>query len=80
MRLSVTWVKSSYSMSNGNCVEVWRMSSYSTFNGNCVEAGTGNCGLVHVRDSKNLAGDMLNVPRPAWSSFLAGIKAGEFPA
>lgn len=33
------WRKSSYSGSNGNCVEVatWRKSSYSGNNGNCVE-------------------------------------------
>jgi hypothetical protein len=33
------WRKSSYSGSNGNCVEVaaWRKSSYSGSNGNCVE-------------------------------------------
>ena len=36
----LTWRKSSYSTSNGNCVEVslvWRKSRYST--SNCVEVG-----------------------------------------
>lgn len=52
--LTSQWVKSSYSFSNGNCVEVrWRKSSASE-SGNCVEVargfrkssasyGTGNC-------------------------------------
>jgi hypothetical protein len=34
------WRKSTYSASNGGCVEVgWRRSSFSAGNGNCVEVG-----------------------------------------
>jgi hypothetical protein len=35
------WRKSSFSGSNGDCLEVgsWRTASYSGYNGNCVEAG-----------------------------------------
>lgn len=36
--------KSSYSMSNGQCIEVdtsWRKSSYRAYNGNCVEVNLG---------------------------------------
>jgi hypothetical protein len=36
----IVWRKSSYSGTNGNCVEVgWRKSSYSGPNGGCVEIG-----------------------------------------
>ena len=41
----LTWRKSSYSTSNGNCIEVslmWLKSSYSTSNGgNCIEVAVG---------------------------------------
>ncbi|HEX3778253.1 MAG TPA: DUF397 domain-containing protein [Pseudonocardiaceae bacterium] len=36
----IVWRTSSYSGTNGNCVEVgWRKSSYSGTNGDCVEVG-----------------------------------------
>jgi hypothetical protein len=36
----LTWRKSSYSGSNGGCVEVaWRKSTHSADNGGCVEVG-----------------------------------------
>ncbi len=40
----VNWRKSSYSTSNGNCVEVgvsWRKFSHSSSDGACVEVGVG---------------------------------------
>jgi len=34
------WTKSSFSFSNGACIEAaWRKSSASTYNGNCAEVG-----------------------------------------
>lgn len=72
------WIKSSYSYSNGNCVEVgWHKAKASNYNGACVEAGSGACGMVHVRDSKNPEGAVLSFPPRAWEAFLAGVKAGE---
>jgi hypothetical protein len=41
----VSWRKSSYSNSSGNCIEVaagWRKSSYSDANGGCVEVASGD--------------------------------------
>ncbi|MFD5349733.1 DUF397 domain-containing protein [Streptomyces anulatus] len=58
------WVKSSYSNS-GSCVE-WAPATAST------------TGIVPVRDSKNPGGPALAVAAEAFSSFVAGVKAGGF--
>ncbi|MER6023337.1 DUF397 domain-containing protein [Streptomyces anulatus] len=58
------WVKSSYSNS-GSCVE-W------------VPATASTTGIVPVRDSKNPGGPALAVAAEAFSSFVAGVKAGGF--
>lgn len=77
--VEVAWHKASGSHANGNCVEVaWRKASASQANGTCVEAGSGECGMVHVRDSKDPSGPQLNVTPDGWRAFLAGMKAGEF--
>ncbi|WP_149828580.1 DUF397 domain-containing protein [Streptomyces tailanensis] len=62
---SPRWFKSSYSENGGACIEVA---------GNLVASR----GVVPVRDSKNPNGPVLDVPAEAFSSFVAGIKAGEF--
>ncbi|OLR91312.1 DUF397 domain-containing protein [Actinokineospora bangkokensis] len=54
----MTWRKSSFSGSGGNCVEVrWRKSSASN-DVNCVEV---RHDLAAVRDSKNPTGPTLSV-------------------
>ena len=66
------WQKSSYSFSNGNCVE-WRTSSYSA-GGNCLEAR--HDGTVQVRDSKlGDASPVLTFGGSTWGRFIAGLKA-----
>lgn len=62
---TVTWRKSSYSNNDG---------------GECVEVADGCDALVPVRDSKDPNGPALVFPAAAWASFIAGVKAGEFPA
>ena len=52
----MTWVKSSYSDSNG---------------GNCVEIAPAVPAVVPVRDSKLVNGPVLLVTRSAWSAFTA---------
>ncbi|MGW7004589.1 DUF397 domain-containing protein [Streptomyces sp. NPDC054933] len=79
-----TWRKSSYSGGNGgNCVEVcavWRKSTYSGGSGgNCIEVADNLPNLVPVRDSKDPHGPALIFRADAWSAFVAGIKAGDFP-
>lgn len=60
------WVKSSYSNS-GSCVE-WAPRTAST------------TGIVPVRDSKNPGGPALALAADAFTSFVAGVKAGGFDA
>jgi Domain of unknown function (DUF397) len=56
------WVKSSLSMSNGNCVEVASL------------AGGG----IAVRDSKDTEGPVLRFTPGEWQAFLGGVRNGEF--
>jgi hypothetical protein len=56
------WVKSSFSFSNGNCIEVASL----------------NEGAVGVRDSKNAEGLVLRFSQPEWHAFLGGVYNGEF--
>jgi len=66
----IVWQKSSYSVSNGGCVEVgWRTSSYSGTNGGCVQVAPAPQRTL-VRDSKDPEGPALAVPTPAWQAFL----------
>lgn len=58
----LTWVKSSFSFANGNCVEVASLPG----------GGTG------VRDSKDTDGPVLRFTPGEWAAFLDGAKAGEF--
>ncbi|UYQ63991.1 DUF397 domain-containing protein [Streptomyces peucetius] len=83
---AAVWRKSSYSNgSGGDCVEVaeafpgaaaWRKSTYSNGDGgNCVEVCDAHPGVVPVRDSKVPSGPVLTVPAPAWTAFVASLKA-----
>ncbi len=57
----------------------WRKSSYSANGANCVEVCTSESGTVSVRDSKNVpAGPELAISDQAWSTFVLGIKSGQF--
>ncbi|MDT0542386.1 MULTISPECIES: DUF397 domain-containing protein [Streptomyces] len=61
----------------------WFKSSYSSNGGNCVEAAANlvaSRGIVPVRDSKEPHGPALVFEAFAWSSFVAAVKGGEFPA
>ncbi|MFJ2257263.1 DUF397 domain-containing protein [Streptomyces sp. NPDC087844] len=50
----LTWFKSSYSGAEG---------------GQCVEIAAGT-GVVHVRDSKAVAGPVVRLSREAWAGFI----------
>lgn len=60
----------------------WFKSSYSDNGGNCLEVAANlvaSRGVVPVRDSKDLSGPVLGFSAEVFASFVAGVKAGEFP-
>jgi hypothetical protein len=57
---SLTWVKSSYSGSQG---------------GNCVEAAADGVGRVLVRDTKDRGGAVVEFRASQWREFSASLKA-----
>ncbi|WP_329565360.1 DUF397 domain-containing protein [Kitasatospora sp. NBC_01266] len=56
----------------------WFKSSHSGNGGSCVEVAPSFPGIVPVRDSKDPQGPALVVTAGAWSTFVAGVKAGDF--
>jgi len=58
----------------------WFKSSYSNNGGNCIEVAANIPGTVPVRDSKDPNGPALTFSANGWSSFVAAVKGGEFPA
>ena len=69
----IVWRTSSYSGTNGGCVEIgWRTSSYTGTNGACVEV-TPAPAAVLVRDSKDRTGPALTVPTTTWQAFLTTL-------
>ncbi|MFJ9246189.1 DUF397 domain-containing protein [Streptomyces sp. NPDC101776] len=59
----MTWIKSSYSDSNG---------------GDCVEIALAFPAVVPVRDSKASEGPVLMLTRSAWSAFVSTIRENTF--
>ena len=55
-------------------------SSFSGTNGNCVEIASLPDGGRAIRDSKNEHGPALCFTSQEWAAFIAGVHAGEFPA
>jgi Domain of unknown function (DUF397) len=58
----LSWIKSSLSFANGNCVEVAQLPG----------------GDIGVRDSKHGEGTMLRFTPGEWHAFLGGVRNGEF--
>lgn len=58
----VSWVKSSLSFANGNCVEVASLPG----------------GAVGVRDSKDAQSAVLRFTPNEWQAFVGGVRNGEF--
>lgn len=56
----------------------WFKSSFSESNGQCVEIAHLNNGTVGMRDSKNPTGPTLTFTPTAWDTFLSATKDGEF--
>ncbi|MFD3379777.1 MULTISPECIES: DUF397 domain-containing protein [unclassified Streptomyces] len=81
MSTDLHWFKSSYSGSEGECVELalqWTKSSYSSGQGGeCVEIAIAQTSpalavptTIHIRDSKTPTAPTLKVTPTAWSAFL----------
>jgi Domain of unknown function (DUF397) len=60
--MNATWFKSSFSFSNGNCVEVAELPGRS----------------VGIRDSRDPGGPVLRFTRGEWDAFLGGARRGAF--
>ncbi|MGQ4600544.1 DUF397 domain-containing protein [Nocardia sp. R6R-6] len=56
----------------------WFKSSYSGSQGDCVEVAWVDAGGVGVRDSKNPTGPALVFTSGEWATFTAGVTDGEF--
>ncbi|GAA5067224.1 DUF397 domain-containing protein [Nocardia callitridis] len=56
----------------------WIKSSYSETGGQCVEVAFLDESVVGVRDSKDPAGPALVVPSRVWAAFTAGVARGAF--
>ena len=70
---AIAWRKSSFSASNGDCVEVgWRKSSFSNGGSACVEVAHASVGVA-VRDSKRPEGDRLAFDQEPWREFLSRL-------
>jgi hypothetical protein len=59
---SRNWIKSSYSMTNGNCIEVAGLSGE----------------LIGVRDSKDPAGPVLGFRAAEWGAFVGHVRNEAF--
>lgn len=57
-----SWIKSSLSFSNSNCVEVANLAG----------------GEIGVRDSKDAEGPILRFTPGEWEAFIGGVHNGEF--
>jgi Domain of unknown function (DUF397) len=59
----------------------WRKSSYSMSNGHCVEAARLAGGSIGVRDSRAVArgGPVLRFEPGAWTTFLAELRISASP-
>ena len=56
----------------------WIKSSFSYCNSNCVEVASLPDGGVGVRDSKDPSGPVLRFTPAEWHAFLGGARGGEF--
>jgi Domain of unknown function (DUF397) len=57
----------------------WRKSSYSGSNGNCVEVSASTDGNhVFVRNTRDRDSAVLDFTPSEWDAFLDGARAGEF--
>jgi Domain of unknown function (DUF397) len=61
---------------NPNALPAWRKSSYSMCNGDCVEVAVLVHDFIGVRDSRNAGGLVLSCTPDEWHAFISGVKYG----
>jgi hypothetical protein len=64
--------------SAGDSSGTWIKSSLSGYNGNCVEVAGLTDDRIRVRDSKHPRGAVLNFTQAEWDAFIGGVYKGEF--
>jgi Domain of unknown function (DUF397) len=64
--------------SAGKSSGTWIKSSLSSYNGNCVQVQGLTTETIRVRDSKNPRGGVLNFTPAEWDAFVGGVLNGEF--
>jgi len=57
---------------------IWVRSSFSFSNGNCVEVASLPGGSVGVRNSRDPEGPVLKFTQGDWDAFLRGARLGKF--
>jgi len=62
----------------GNPSPTWVKSSLSIHNGNCVEVRGLDAEVIEVRDSKNPRRGTLSFTPAEWDAFVGGVQLGEF--
>jgi hypothetical protein len=70
-------LKAMSTIDSGDRGHSWRTASYSVGNGECVEVASAHA-RISLRDSKDPEGPKLRYSEPAWRSFLAATKLGNF--
>lgn len=68
----------SYRYSASDSSGTWIKSSLSSYNGNCVEVEGLSGDRIRVRDSKDPKGPVLNFTTSEWDAFVGGVYNGEF--
>ena len=58
--------------------ESWVKSSLSFANGNCVEVADLTGGEIGVRNSRDSPGPVLRFTPDEWRAFIGGVRKGEF--
>ncbi|MEQ4204194.1 DUF397 domain-containing protein [Actinopolymorpha sp. B9G3] len=66
------------SVKSTSTAPTWRTSSYSASNGNCVEVAVLDRAAMGVRDSKDRSGPVLAFTSREWNVFVSSIRAGDF--
>ena len=62
----------------GTKIDTWIKSSLSFANGNCVEVADLLGGEIGVRNSRDAAGPVLRFTPDEWHAFIGGVRNGEF--